>query len=145
MALSHFHRDPWFDDAFSMMRPLWRDMDKMMPRATDMRGLAIDVQERDDGFTVKADLPGYAKEDVKVNIDDGVLSINAERKREEETKTDKEWRQERFYGKVSRSLRLPPNADDSAVRATYENGVLSLDIGKRAIEDAPKPRQIEIA
>ena len=95
---------------------------------------------------MSADLPGYPKDHVKVTVHDGTLTIDAERKQEEETKTDNTWRQERFYGKVHRAVKLPDTADDSAVEARFDNGVLHVTIGKKAIEDAaPAPRQIEIS
>ena len=110
------------------------------------RALPIDVQETETGYRVSADLPGYPKDHVKVTVHDGTLTIDAERKQEEETKTDNTWRQERFYGKVHRAVKLPDTADESAVEARFDNGVLHVTIGKKAIEDAaPAPRQIEIS
>ena len=143
MALSLFGRDPLFG-ALTEFRG-FPDMSQMMRQADEgFRSLAIDVKENETGFTVDADLPGYDKDNVKVTVHDGVLSISAERKQEEETKTDKEWRRERYYGKVHRAVRLPDTADESAVKADFTNGVLKVVIGKKAIEDAAGARHIAI-
>mgnify|MGYP000497986127 CR=1 FL=1 len=136
MALSLFNGDP-FKDFFGSPRPL------ATLGATDIHALAVDVSENDTSIKVKADLPGYKREDLKVRVHDGVLTIDAERKQEEETKTDTMYRMERFYGKVHRAIRLPPTADEGAVAAGYDNGVLSIEIGKKAIEDSAG-RDIEI-
>ena len=147
MALSLFGRDPFLSDVntFGSMGHLDRQMQQMQRRAAaGMRPLAVDITENDRGFTIAADLPGYNKDDVHLTVHEGVLSITAERKQEEETKTDKEWRRERFHGKVQRSVQLPETADESAVSADFTNGVLKVQIGKKALEDKPGPRRIDI-
>ena len=148
MAVALFGHDPFFGDlsAFNVFdNHLDRRMQQLQRQAeAGMRSLALDVTENDTGFTVAADLPGYNKDDVHLTVHEGVLSITAERKQEEETKTDKEWRRERFHGKVQRSVQLPETADESAVSADFTNGVLKVQIGKKALEDKAGPRRIDI-
>ena len=103
---------------------------------------AIDVSEDEGAYLVKAELPGVAREDLDVTIKDGVLSINAERKKEK--KNDKDGRvirEERYYGKFVRSLRLGSDVDESGIEAHYEDGVLNLSLPKTA---EVKPRKVDV-
>jgi HSP20 family protein len=99
------------------------------------RGMPIDVKERDDGFEVKADIPGVTKEDIQVTVDKDVLRINVqqaqEKKEDKEEQGVKFHRYERSSQFVGRALRMPDNANLEQVRARYENGVLVLDVPKR--------------
>ena len=103
---------------------------------------AIDVSENEGAYLVKAELPGVAREDLDVTIKDGVLAINAERKKEK--KDDKDGRvirEERYYGKFVRSLRLGSDVDESGIEAHYGDGVLNLSLPK-AVE--VKPRKVDV-
>ncbi len=97
--------------------------------------LRIDVSEKDDSYTVKADIPGVKKEDIKVRVDNNIVQIDAEVKEEKETKSDggKLLRSERYYGSVSRSFSLAQDVDDARAQAKYADGVLTLELPKRAI------------
>jgi len=103
---------------------------------------AIDVSENEGAYLVKAELPGVAREDLDVTIKDGVLAINAERKKEK--KDDKDGRvirEERYYGKFVRSLRLGSDVDESGIEAHYKDGVLNLSLPKTA---EVKPRKVDV-
>jgi len=103
---------------------------------------AIDVSENEGAYLVKAELPGVAREDLNVTINDGVLTINAERKEEKKDEKDgRVIRQERYYGKFVRSLRLGSDIDEGRIEAEYENGVLSLSLPKTA---EVKPRKVDV-
>jgi len=103
---------------------------------------AIDVSERADGFVVKAELPGARKEDIDVNMENGVLTISAETKSDtEEKEGDRVIRQERRYGKYVRSLRLGTQIDESKVEASYKDGVLNLVLPKA---EEVKPKKISV-
>ena len=93
---------------------------------------ACDISEDDQCFAITADLPDVAREDVKVAVEDGVLSISGERKHEsEEEDSDKKFhRIERSYGKYVRSFRLPTEVDADNVSAKFENGVLKVTLPK---------------
>ncbi|KAJ8900360.1 hypothetical protein K2173_025000 [Erythroxylum novogranatense] len=105
----------------------------------------IDWRETPEAHVFKADLPGMKKEEVKVEIEeDRVLQISGERNVEKEDKNDTWHRVERSSGKFSRRFRLPDNAKMDQVKASMENGVLTVTVPK---EDARKTevKQIEIA
>ncbi len=101
----------------------------------------VDIAESPQEFTIKAELPEINKDDVKVTIENGVLTLQGERKREIEQKDKKFHRIERFYGSFSRSFSLPDSVDASAAKATFKDGVLSLQIPKVA---EVKPKGIEV-
>ena len=102
--------------------------------------MRIDVSENDKAYTVKADIPGVKKEDISVNIDGNLVRIDAETKSEKETRGngDKVLRSERYYGTVSRSFSLDQDIDASKVQAKYADGVLNLELPKKAPADARK-------
>ncbi|OIP18509.1 MAG: heat-shock protein Hsp20 [Comamonadaceae bacterium CG_4_9_14_3_um_filter_60_33] len=95
--------------------------------------IRIDVVEKDDAFKVHADLPGVKKEDINVRIDGNRVQIDAEARREKDVKEKgKLVRSERYYGTVSRVFTLSQEVDDAKAVAKYDNGVLSLDLPKKA-------------
>ncbi len=92
---------------------------------------AIDVHEEDGLYRVKADLPGVAKDDIQVTLENGVLSISAEtHQQSEEKKEGKVIRRERHEGRYSRSFSVGSNIDASAIKARFEDGVLTLELPK---------------
>lgn len=125
--------DPAFSDSFeSALRRFFAPvaLDTEMP-SLKMR---IDVSEKGDAYQVKADIPGVKKEDINVRIDGNVVQIDAEVKREKETKGDdgKILRSERYYGNVSRTFSLSEDVDDAKAEAKYADGVLTLTLPKKA-------------
>lgn len=105
--------------------------------------MRVDVTENDKGYTVKADIPGVKKEDIHVRVDGNVVRIDAESRSESETKGngDKVLRSERHYGSISRSFSLAQDVDEGNVQAKYADGVLTLELPKKAPASA---RKIEI-
>lgn len=102
---------------------------------------AVDIKETPEAFTIEAELPGMAKEDVKVTVHDGVLSIQGERKHEEESGDKKHHRIERVYGSFLRRFTLPENVDEGSVSANFKDGVLSLTLQK---SEPAEPKAIEV-
>lgn len=102
---------------------------------------SVDVSETEDEYLIKVELPEVRKEDVKVTIHDGVLTLRGERKLETEEKNKKFHRVERAYGSFARSFTLPENVDDGSVEAQHKDGMLYLHLGK--VEQA-KPKSIEV-
>lgn len=102
--------------------------------------MRIDVSESPEAYTVKADIPGVKKEDINVRVEGNIVQIDAETKSEKETKGngDKVLRSERYYGTISRSFSLAQDIDASKVEAKYADGVLSLQLPKKAQADARK-------
>ena len=95
----------------------------------------------DTEYLVKTDLPDLKKEDVKVAIQDGVLSLEGERKQEKEEKTKKYHRVERSYGTFVRRLSVPADVDQQKVQAEFKDGVLTVHMPKSA---SAKPRSIDV-
>jgi HSP20 family protein len=102
---------------------------------------AMDLVETDDRFVLRADLPGLAEEDIKIEFEDGTLTVSGERKAEHEAKNGGYYRVERAFGAFSRSLTLPQGIDAEAVTASFDRGVLEIGIPK---PEQRKPRRIEI-
>ncbi|HSD64093.1 MAG TPA: Hsp20/alpha crystallin family protein [Ignavibacteriaceae bacterium] len=100
-----------------------------------------DISEDDNNFTLKLDLPGVKKEDVKINYENGQLSISGERKQEHEKKNSKYHRVERSYGRYFRSFNLPSKIQEDKIDAEFKDGQLTITVPKS--EDA-KPKQIEV-
>lgn len=101
----------------------------------------VDIKETEDEYLVKAELPGLKREDVKVSLDEGVLTIEGERRQEKEEKNERIHRVERFYGTFCRSFTLPEYTDASAIRAESKDGVLSVHVPKLKVE---KRKALEI-
>jgi HSP20 family protein len=100
-----------------------------------------DIYETKDGYTIKADLPGMKKDDVKISYTDGQLSISGERVQEQETKDAKCHRVERTYGKLYRSFNLPNEIKEDKIKAEFKDGQLTITIPKA---DEVKPKEIDI-
>ena len=103
---------------------------------------AMDLVERDEHFVLRVDLPGLTEADVKVELEDNVLTIAGERKQEEDHRADGYYRLERAFGAFSRSLTLPEGVDADAVAARFENGVLEVSVPK---PEQRKPRRVSIS
>ncbi len=134
----------WFDP-YEEMRRMRDWMDRMfeevpyvgrrLPSETTGRALetvapSVDVAEREDKLVIKADIPGVKKEDISVNVKGDMLEIGAERKEEKEEKGEGYVRRERTYGRYYRAIPLPVEVDAEKVNATFEDGVLSIEIPK---------------
>lgn len=102
---------------------------------------AVDITEDEHEYLIKAELPEVKKEDVKVSVENGILSISGERKFEKEAKEKKYHRIERSYGAFTRSFGLPEDADTDRVEAKFSDGVLHVQVAK---SEAAKPKQIEV-
>jgi HSP20 family protein len=101
----------------------------------------VDISEADGEYLIKAELPEVKKEDVKVTVEDGVLTLQGERRQEKEEKGKKYHRVERSYGSFVRSFTLPESVDESGVKAEYKDGVLNLHLPKT---EKVKPKAIEV-
>ena len=102
---------------------------------------SVDISEDDKEYAVKAELPEVKKEDVKVNVENGVLTITGERKFEQEEKGKKYHRIERAYGNFTRSFALPEAVKADKVSAEFKDGVLHVRLPK---DESAKPKSVEI-
>jgi len=103
--------------------------------------MALDVIEEKDQYVLKADLPGIKKEDIKVTLEDNILTVQAERQAETETQDKQFHRIERSYGRYQRSLNLGAKVDAGKIRANYKDGVLELIVPK---SEEVKPKSVEV-
>ena len=101
----------------------------------------VDISETEAEYAIKAELPEVKKENVKVTVEDGVLTLQGERQQEKEEKGKKYHRIERSYGRFVRSFTLPDSVDESKVKAEYTDGVLHLHLPK---SEKAKPKQIDV-
>jgi HSP20 family protein len=120
-------------------RSLWNrngdELEKWRPLA--------DITETDKEYLIKAELPEVKKEDVKITLEDGVITISGERRKEQEFKDANEIRVETAYGSFSRSFALPENVDTKAITAESKDGVLKVHVPKKAASK-PEARTIEV-
>ena len=102
---------------------------------------AMDLVETDEHLVLRADLPGLNKDDVELEVKDGVLTVSGERKAQHEEKSEGYYRVERAFGRFSRSLTIPDGVDAEAISADFNDGVLEVRIPKPAER---KPQRITI-
>lgn len=102
---------------------------------------SADISETDKEYVIRAELPAVAKEDVKVTLDEGTLTITGERKQQKEDKNERFHRVERFYGSFERSFSLPGNIDADTVRCESKDGILTIHIPKN---ETPKSKAKQI-
>ena len=101
-----------------------------------------DIREEDGKFILDAEMPGFEKEDIKIDIEGDLLCLSAERKAENETKQGTFIRRERSYGSFKRSFNIE-NVEADKIEAEYKNGVLTVVLPKKG-EQTPKTRRLEI-
>jgi len=112
--------------------------------AAAFAGARIDWKETPEAHVFKADVPGLKKEEVKVEVEDGnVLQISGERSKEQEEKNDRWHRVERSSGKFLRRFRLPENAKTEQIKASMENGVLTVTVPKEEVKK-PEVKPVQI-
>lgn len=124
-----------FRDFEEMSRSFWDN--------NNVSAFRTDITEKDGKYILEADLPGFKKEDISVDIDKDCLTITAEHKSEEkEENADSYIRRERFYGSYTRSFNVK-GIDTEAITAAYNDGVLTLTMPKKEPE-VPAARRLEI-
>jgi HSP20 family protein len=124
--------DELFNDSFFG----WRDRE-----ITSRQWPRVDIVEEDNAFTLRADVPGVDKNNIKVSVENGLLTISGEKKEERENKKGNYAYFERSYGSFSRSFNLPDHVDEKNIAAKYHDGVLELTLKKT--EEA-KAKAIEV-
>lgn len=127
-----------------------REMDALLNRAGfgALRNLdgenwlpAVDIHETDKAYVIRAEAPGVAKEDLKVSVENGVLTLEGERRKETEEKNEKHIRRERYYGRFARSFSLPEDAATDQIKAKTRDGVVEIRIPRA---EAPAERRTEV-
>jgi HSP20 family protein len=138
----------------------FKEMDDLQKRLSSIFGLApqraatgkeemtvaqwlplVDITEDEKEYLIKAELPEVKKDDVKVTVESGVLTISGERRFEKEEKDRKYHRIERSYGSFTRSFSVPDDADDAKVAAEFKDGVLTVRLAK---SEKARPKSVEV-
>ena len=131
--MSLIPRNFYLDDIFDDFHPVAPRMDTMK----------CDVYEKDGNYNIEMDIPGYKKNDISIECDDGLLTVTAEKKYEnkEEDKSKKYIRRERHYGKVSRTFTFN-DIDQDGIRADFHEGILKIVVPKKEQSDSKKVIEI---
>ena len=138
--------DP-FRDLFDLQKQINKLFDSSFSRlpqqfvSEDIFTPVIDLYEKDNEYVVEAELPGLKQNEINVSMEDDILTISGERKREKEVKRENFYRSERSYGKFVRRIALPQDADKEKVKASYKDGVLKVSIPK---SEEAKPKKIDV-
>lgn len=107
------------------------------------RMMKTDVKELEDGYEIAVDLPGFSKDEIKLELNDGTLTISTQKSLNMENK-GRMLRQERYVGTMQRSFYVGNAITEEDIRAKYENGVLTLNIPKKDAQKVPEKKQILI-
>ena len=111
------------------------------PSATNSWSPAVDIYETEREIMVQAELPGVARKDIALQLENNVLTLKGERKFEKETSQENYHRIERSYGGFSRAFTIPSSVDDDKIRADYKDGILKIALPKK---EQVKAKQIKI-
>ena len=147
MLMPSIFRENLFDDWFDF--PDFRDLDrterKLYGRHAD-RLMKTDVHEHEDHYEVDIDLPGFKKDEIKLSLENGYLSVSAAKglDKDEKDKKGKIIRQERYAGAMQRSFYVGDAVKQEDVKAKFEDGVLKLSIPKNEAEELPEKQYIAI-
>ena len=137
-------------DPFLNLSSLQEQVNRMFESAFPGRGDAsamtawapsVDIYETENELVLKADLPDVSEKDLDIRVENNMLTIRGERKFEQKVKEENYLRIERTYGSFSRSFSLPNTINTEAIKADYKNGVLTVEIPKRA---ESKPKQVKV-
>ena len=131
--------DDWMDFSFP-------DIDKTLYGKHAKNMMKTDVKETDQGYEVAIDLPGFKKDEIKLELNDGYLTISAEKglDKDEKDKENRYMRRERYAGSMSRSFYVGESLTEQDIHAKYENGILTLDVPKEDKKAVPEKRYIAI-
>lgn len=127
----------WFDDFLPSRRVTSQWSGENLPPR-------INVSDQDKAYCVTADLPGVAKDDIQLSMQDGVLTIKAEVQQEKEEQKDQIIRRERYTGQYFRQMNLGPNASENGVEADFINGVLKVTVPKIEASSKKEPTTIKV-
>ena len=145
MAVMRYNRGSDFDVLRREMSRLFDDYLPARPTGEQQESAVwaprADLSETDDAFVIALDLPGIDRDDLDITVEDGTLKISGERAMREEHDQAQFHRIERSYGRFYRSFSFGPNVDPDNIDATFDDGVLTVRVGKA---EERKPRRIEV-
>jgi len=145
---TNFFGDSIFDDLMDFTFPAMRELesaDRKLYGKHAAHVMRTDVREHDDGYEVDIDLPGFKKEEIHLELQNGYLTISTEKNLEnKEEKEGKLLRQERYAGTMQRSFYVGDSLTEEDIHAKYEDGVLRVDLPKKEARKVPEKKQILI-
>ena len=132
--------DDWFDDFDRQMQ----HMDRRLYGRNANREMKTDVREKEDGYEIDMDLPGFKKDQVELSLENGYLTVTANKGFDKDEKDDKGRmiRQERYAGSMQRSFYVGDNMTEEDVKAHFEDGVLHLNLPKKDAKKVPEKKTI---
>ncbi len=113
---------------------------------TENKVMKTDIKEKKDKYEIEMDLPGYEKDDIKIEIQDGYLTVHAKVNKNEDEKEDGKYvRKERYIGECSRSFYVGDNVKEEDIKAKFKNGTLKLEVAKKDEQkELPDKKYIQI-
>lgn len=135
-----------FDDLMDFSFPEFPDIDKKLYGKHAKNLMKTDIRELDGSYELVVDLPGFKKDEIEVQLENGYLTISAAKglDKDETDKKGKYLRQERFAGSMSRSFYVGENVTEEDIHGKFENGILKLDIPKAEEKKAEQKKHIAI-
>ena len=132
--------DDWFDDFDRQMQ----HMDRRLYGRNANREMKTDVREKEDGYEIDMDLPGFKKDQVELTLENGYLTVTANKgfDKDEKDKQGRMIRQERYAGSMQRSFYVGQNMTEEDVKAHFEDGVLHLNLPKKDAKKVPEKKTI---
>ena len=132
--------DDWFDDFDRQMQ----HMDRRLYGRNAKREMKTDVREKEDGYEIDMDLPGFKKDQMELTLANGYLTVTANKgfDKDEKDKQGRMIRQERYAGSMQRSFYVGDNMTEEDVKARFEDGVLHLDLPKKDARKVPEKKTI---
>ena len=132
--------DDWFDDIDRQMQ----HMDRRLYGRNAKREMKTDVREKEDGYEIDMDLPGFKKDQVELSLENGYLTVTANKGFDQDQKDDqgRMIRQERYAGSMQRSFYVGDNMTEEDVKARFEDGVLHLNLPKKDARKVPEKKTI---
>ena len=132
--------DDWFDDFDRQMQ----HMDRRLYGRNANREMKTDVREKEDGYEIDMDLPGFKKDQIELNLENGYLTVTANKgfDKDEKDKQGRMIRQERYAGSMQRSFYVGDNMTEEDVKAHFEDGVLHLNLPKKDARKVPEKKTI---
>ena len=130
------------DDMFRRMNKAFKDLQDMQGDFTDLgKAFPVDMEDKEDKFILKADMPGLKKEDINLKATDNEVAISAQSKEEVHEEKENFVRKERSSRTFSRRVSLPESVDTDSIKAKYENGVLRIELPKK---EKKKKKEVEV-
>ena len=146
MLMPSIFGESLFDDFDNLMNFSFPDVDKTLYGKHAKNLMKTDVRETEDAYEVDIDLPGFKKDEVKVALKDGYLTVSAAKGLDEDDEDKKGHyiRRERYAGSMSRTFYVGESVTENDIHAKYENGILTLDVPKEEAKKVPEKRYISI-